>query len=907
MKLEGEFYTDTVSRSIYSQDASIYQITPQAILCPRSAQEIQKSIIYAATNKVTITPRGAGTNTTGAALGTGIILDLSKHLRSIRSFDEKTARVIVDPGVVQDDLNTASLKYGLRLGPDTSTGDRATIGGMVGTNAAGSRSLRFGSMRDAVVGIKLMLASGESIWLRDMHESEYNEQPLLKELLKIASSYHEEISTKFPDFKRSSTGYPLRELLNPKSVHFGKFIAGSQGTLGVITAIELQLVPKLPQTSLLVLSFDTVIHAIEASSKFLDLNPISLELLDKTILESALLQNYEVPHGVDPHAGALIIAEFEKETTAPVLEGSYKSVILKDPDECRAIWAIRKAGLGLLLSRRSKRRAIGFIEDMAVPPKQVTPFFKELTSLFNANEIQAGVYGHVGAGCLHIRPFFNLIEDRKRIEELSEKALWLVKKYQGVYSSEHGEGLLRSWATKPFFGEKLFQAMKEIKSLFDPKGLMNPGKIIPNQALLDNVRQMPLSSPFEPVFKSYQQGGLALTVDLCNGNGACRKKSGTMCPSFQATLDEHDSTRARALALKGILTGDIPQDAIFSKDFSKVFDLCLSCKGCARECPSQIDVSKLKAEITNYTNKIKGTSLRSRIFGRIGSYLKMGSLFPKISNWMMHTFLGRLLGVDQQALPNIAKERFSSWASANQLLATQNPDLILFSDTFTEFLHPEVGIAAVKVLQSIGKKVRVLPWNCCGRTAISKGFLDQSKKLLSKLYDTLSYSNCPLIVLEPSCLSTFIDEAKEFGLDFSKHVPVISFEEYIHPLMDKLELKRFPYSIAYHIHCHEKSLFKNSYGLEILRSIPDAHVIPLETGCCGMAGSFGYEIEHIAISKKIFTQDLGLKLGSCDTNTWVITNGTSCRAQIQRYTKSHRTSHISELLLYLLKDTHEVH
>ncbi len=907
MKLEGEFYTDSVSRTIYSQDASIYQIFPQAVVCPRNSAEIQNSIHYAASNKLTITPRGAGTNTTGSALGSGVVLDLSKHLRSIRTFDEKSGRIVVDPGVVQDDLNEAVSKYGLRLGPDTSTGDRATIGGMVGCNTAGSRSLRFGSMRDAVVGIELMLATGETLWLKSMNDQEYSSHPLLKELVHIASINHEEIKNRFPEFKRSSTGYPLRELLNPKSVDFAKFIAGSQGTLGVITAVELQLVKKLPQTYLLVLSFDTVTHAIEASPQFAQMNPISLELIDKTILEAAIQQNYPLPQGVDPHAGALLVAEFENETNFQTLPGNYKSVLLKDPGECKAIWTIRKAGLGLLLSRRSKRRAIGFIEDMAVPPDQIAPFFKELSSLFTQNEIQAGIYGHVGAGCLHIRPFFNLVEDRRRIEELSQKALALVQKYHGVFSSEHGEGILRSWASKPFFGSKLFEAMKEIKSLFDPNKIMNPGKIIPNQALLENLRESPSFLPFEPVFKSYKQGGLELTLDLCNGNGACRKKTGTMCPSYQATLDEHDTTRARALALKGVLTGEVSKEEIFGKDFARVFDLCLSCKGCAHECPSHIDASKLKAEILNFTNQNKRVPLRSNIFGKIGSYFQLGSLFPRISNWMMHSFLGRFLKVTYKSLPNLANERFSTWAAKNHLLTTQNPDLILFSDTFTEFLDPKVGIAAVKVLQACGKKVQVLPWSCCGRTAISKGFLGASKKLLTKLYNTLSVSQCPLVVLEPSCLSTFIDEAKEFGFDFTKHAPVVSFEEYLHSNCHKLELNRFPHSIAYHVHCHEKSLFKNNYGLQILRMIPDAHIIPLETGCCGMAGSFGYEIEHVGISKKIFDRDLGLKLEKCGTSTCVVTNGTSCRAQIQRYGHSPRINHIAELLVSLLRNVHEAH
>ncbi len=919
-----ETYTDPVTCAIYSQDASIYELSPQAVVVPRSAGEIQKVVKGAQKNNVSITPRGAGTNTTGSAIGSGIVFDMSKHLRSVRSFDHERSRILVETGIVQDELNSLLQQYGLRLGPDTSTGDRATIGGMIGCNSAGARSLRFGSMHQAILGIELTLSTGEILWLSRVHERDKQSHPLFDQIFRIAHEFQDDIRNQFPAFERSSSGYQLRQLLNLDCIDFAKLIAGSEGTLGVITAAELQLVPLLPKTKLFVYSFASILDAMEASSKLIKCKPISLELIDQKILSLALENGYEVPKNIPLDAGSYIICEVEVSASRPSydpLNGLIKQTELEDPQDIACMWSIRKGGLGLLLSTRSSRRAIGFIEDMAVDPKKLPLFYQDLSKILELHKVEAGIYGHIGAGCLHLRPFFNLAEDRKLIETMSRQALDLVKKYRGVFSSEHGDGLVRSWASEELFGSRIMQALKEVKKAFDPHNLMNPGKVIPQQKIFENLREKPTIVPFKPQFRSHQRGGIEATVDMCNGNGSCRKMSGTMCPSYQATLDEKQTTRARALALKGVFTGQIPLETMVKNNFEEVFDLCISCKGCAHDCPSHIDASKLKAEWLNYLHQTKGASLRSRFFAKIGTYLDKAAYISKVSNWFTKSLIGKslfyFLNIDSEALPQITQERFSTWAQKEGLHETSKPDVLLFSDTYTEFFEPEIGKAAVFILQKLQLRVRILPWKCCGRAAISKGFLDVAKKQveefthsLEKQLDHLPLSDktLPIIVLEPSCLSVFLDEGPDFGNDNApllKQQRFVAFEEFISGY--RTEIARIcnlqNQNIAIHVHCHQKSLCKPSP----LIALPKNNITLFTTGCCGMAGSFGYELEHLDISRKIFERDLGSKIDAYSSTEhpdyWIVANGVSCRAQIKRLRPNfnseqgpHRVLHLAQFL-----------
>lgn len=935
-KLSCEVRTDDISKKLYSTDASIFEITPTVVILPRTKEDLITAIKIAHTHKVPISSRGAATGIAGGCLGDGLVIDTSKYLNKILAVDYETETAVVEPGVIQDDLNAHLFPRGYRLGPDTSTGNRATIGGMVATNAAGAHALKFGSTKEAVVEIELILANGELIQCRQLSEDEWHEKchlttqegVIYREVTRIQSEYMVDIQNDFPKLTRRSSGYNLDELIKNNFSTLCQLIAGSEGTLGLISKITLKICKRPKQTALCVIATDQMLIAINASHQYLDFHPYALELIDKKIIEAG--KSSPSLRGrlswLESSPEALIVVEFEAASQESLFEkyrifqsfiqnAPYLSwhKIITDEKEQEKVWALRKSGLGLLLSKRSFSRAIAFIEDIAIAPTKISLFIEKFTSYLKSVGKEAGIYGHIGDGGLHIRPYI----DMQRPEELSlmstimNDVSSIVKECGGALSAEHGDGLIRSWTNEKMFGKRLVQAFYELKHAFDPENLMNPGKIITTKSELpiEDLRLTPETKTiaFPTFFNFEKEGGLALSLDLCNGNGECRKKTGLMCPSFQATLDEKDSTRGRANALRSIIHGKLPLEQIASQEFYDVMDLCIQCKGCKTECPSQVDMAKMKAEYLFHYHTKKGFPLRSYLFGHIGKLFKIGSYLPSLSNYLLKTKLVKSLlsfiGISPtRELPYLAAKPFSKLYKPSPLEPGKK-SIVLFIDTFTEYTTPSIGIKAVDLLERIGYNVIIPAYECCGRTLISKGLLPQAKKQAQKLIELLypyAAQGITITGLEPSCLLTIKDEFSSFHLDQEKIDTIIAktqtIEELLLTSIDTLKphLAPYPHTIFFHTHCHQKALIGSESTLALLKHIPLATVTEIHSGCCGMAGSFGYETEHAKLSMQIGSLVLFPTI-QANKDATIIANGTSCRAQIQDGTQA-KPLHIVELL-----------
>jgi FAD/FMN-containing dehydrogenase/Fe-S oxidoreductase len=864
--------TDSLTRTIYSTDASILELLPTAVSTPHSIDQLSEALLWASQRGLSITPRGAGTGLAGGALGEGLIVDMARSLNQIIEIDPERRIARCQPGLVQDALNQAAAPFGLRLGPDTSTGDRATIGGMVATNSAGAHSMLYGSMANALIDCQLLLANGEQIRL-----SQWDRAPLDK----ILARHQEALLSHLPPLSRRASGYNLDWLLRGGPIT--DLIAGSEGTLGILTEVTLRLEPRLPEIELLILPFKTVEEALESVEECLSYLPLALELIDQTVIKLGRLSPSIKGHlgWLEGNPGAILV--FEKELTSPLPPLPCRR--LSNPIEIEEVWRLRKAGLGLLMSRRTHSRATAFIEDLAVAPRDLAPFMRELTKLLSSDGLDIGIYGHAGPGCLHVRPFLDLrhpVEHRKMIE-IMRQVCHLVGEFRGALSGEHGNGRLRSWLLPDLYGAKVCAAFQEVKQLFDPQGVMNPGVIIesppPTSLRAHSVDERPTRLSF------VREGGFAFAAEMCNGNGLCRSRGGLMCPSFQGSGDEFDTTRARAQAIWAGCQGKLDL-----REMVKVLDRCLECKGCKRECPSQVDMAKLKVELLYRRNQELGPSLRDRLFAHAPDLLKW-------SWFSLPQGLNQLLGIAPRPLPRRASQLFSQWVAEQRGRATGS-EVVLLTDTYTQHCTPNVGIAAFQLLTSLGYHPFCPPYQCCGRPLISKGLLDQAaaraRKLISQLLP-FATRGIPILTLEPSCLSALIDDyldlvpGEESAIVASSCFPLERF------LKDKGLALSGPAPLV-HTHCHDKALSPTSDLMELLAPL-QPELIP--AGCCGMAGSFGYELEHYELSMAIAEDRLLPAIRSAEGRP-IVANGFSCRTQIAQLS-GQRALHPVEFLQTTLK------
>jgi FAD/FMN-containing dehydrogenase/Fe-S oxidoreductase len=937
-RIEGEVHFDTYSRLLYSTDASIYQIEPVGVVVPRYKGDVQAVIEIAHRLGVTILPRGGGTSLAGQCVGHSIVLDFSKHMKDVLEVNRDELWCRVHPGLVQDELNAYVRGQGLQFGPDTSTSNRATIGGMVGNNSSGAHSLTYGKTLDHVIELTVLLSNGSEVTLKDLSPAELEsksrgdslEARIYREVSRLAQEHKTEILARYPKIMRRVSGYNLDEFIKPDPFNLSRILVGSEGTLGTIVEAKMRLVPKPKWTAMDVIHFHDDINALECAQVILETKPYAMESTDKMILNLARgnIEQSRKLGFVQGTPDSLLMVEYAGETEEEVKEQVQKLEELRQrekigyaatqafkPEEVKAIWGVRKAGLGLLLGTKGDKKPIAFVEDTAVAPAQLPEFIKRFRDVVARHDTVAGYYGHCSVGCMHIRPLINLKEqsEMNKMVSIANAISDLVLEFNGSMSGEHGDGLARSHFNQKLFGPTLYEAFRQVKQIFDPKNLMNPGKIVDSPAMTESLKISPGYKTWEPqtTLDFSGQGGFARAVEMCSGMGECRKKlDGTMCPSYMGTLDEEHSTRGRANALRAVLSGKVPKEEFTGKRLHDVMDLCLECKACKAECPSNVDMAKLKYEFLDHYHRANGLPLRNRIFGGIERLNRIGSQFAPVSNWLAQSRLNRWLmekiaGIDRRRpMPQFAGETFEDWFQTHKGEGDgAKGEVVLFHDTFNNFNTPNVAIAATRLMERLGYHVLLVDKRCCGRPMISKGMLSEAKQNAAWNVDRLaefSERGVAIVGLEPSCLLTLRDEYPEFlGTSASKQVADNSFllEEF---LVREREAGKLSPQFAvngrkalFHGHCHQKALVGTAPTIAVLKWA-GFEVSEVDSGCCGMAGSFGFEKEHYDLSVTVGNRRLAPAVKAAG-DVEIIAPGISCRQQID-HLAARKAKHPAEVL-----------
>lgn len=925
--LEGELFTDNLHKTIYATDASVYREIPAGVVFPKSPTDLTALVHFSKVHGLSLIPRTAGTSLAGQCVGDGLVVDFSKYFTEVLEINTEEGYVVVQPGVIRDELNAVLKPLGFFFGPNTSTANRCMMGGMVGNNSCGSTSIRYGTTRDKLLGVKAILSNGQKAHFTSGGGTEYAREILdsLRELVS-ESEVKEWIQTAFPpkEIHRRNTGYALdvySEDLNPLSL-----LAGSEGTLCLTYEIKLKIDPLPPPKGVLICGHFSSIHeSMVATKSAMELKPYSCELMDKTILDltkkNALqAQNRFFVEG-DP-AAVLIVelrAETEKELSA-LKEGLLKKWKKEKlgyaypevaESEAHKVWDLRKAGLGLLSNIPGDAKPVACIEDTAVTVEDLPSYIDEFEELMKGFGQEAIYYAHAGAGELHLRPILNLKtkDGQQQFREISEATARLVKKYNGSLSGEHGDGRVRAEFIPIALGEEALPIFKRVKEIWDPQYLFNPGKIVDAPAMNESLRyeENQFTPTYETAFDFSEDGGIVQLAEKCNGTAACRKTEatgGTMCPSYMATRDEKDSTRARANALREYLSRQSTDgtNPFKRKELNEVLDLCLSCKGCTSECPSNVDMTTLKSEYQYQKNKGSVPSIRTLLMGHIDALHKWGGKIPKVFNALSNGFMGRLgqqwLGIHpSRSLPNVSSINLRKWYKTQRpFLESKNPnaEIYLFVDEFTEHLDAEMGQQALEVFWKLGIRVHWPQHTSSGRAQFSKGLLDTARKKAEKNIKTFSSlidEKTPLVGLEPSAILSFRDEYPKItrgdlsakAKELAKNT--MTFEEFMaqyisSDLLDPSLFSNNPIKGKIHGHCHQKSLSQIHLSQKIINALPGVESTIIPSGCCGMAGSFGYEEEHFDVSQKVGELVLFPTARKMGEDQFLIAAGTSCRHQI---------------------------
>jgi len=936
-ELEGEIAFDDYSRHLFSRDASMYSIRPLGVAYPRHADDVAAAVRAAGSLGVPVVARGAGTSLAGQTVGPGLVLDMSRHLDRIHELDPDGRTALVDVGVVQDQLNAAAAPHGLIFGPDTSTSNRATIGGMIGNNSAGSGSLVHGMTIDHVRALEVVLSDSSRATLEPVDEAERArraggdglEAALYRGLPEIVDRHRHAVEHDFPGFWRRACGYRLDRIVGDGPFDLAKFVVGAEGTLVVATRARVDLVPRPVRTVFAVGHFTSVPHAIDATADALSCDPAQVEMMDKTILDLSRqkLEFAALANSLEGDPGALLFVSFtgedEDELTARLerLETlwrkhghGYHTLRAVTPLQQASLLKVRKSSLGLLMAASvGTRRPLAFVEDTAVDPQHLTAYTKRFKEVLDRHGLEAGFYGHASVGCLHIRPFVDLTDPAQRdaMRAVAVEIKDLVAEYGGVNSSEHGDGLARSEFNREIFGDDLYEAMREVKGLFDPHDVLNPGKIVDAPSMTDHLRDaaMPPAPDLRTRLQFDVVGGMRGAADRCMNIGACRKStSGVMCPSYIATRMEEHSTRGRANAVVKALSEPDPHAALADDRLHEVLDLCLSCKACKAECPLGVDVAALKTEALAARYDVHGTPLRSRIFGSIRSLNRLGSATAPLSNvpgrsGPVRRLMERVAGIaHQRPLPVFERETLPRWFARREPARTSPAPsagpVVFLADSFTSFTEPGIGRAAVELLESAGHEVRLESRGCCGRASLSKGLVDDAKKKAGRLARLLSEAHepgTPVVGCEPSCLFTLRDEHRTLLPDNPQVRDVAErvrqVEELVGEAIDEGRLRLREDSwlagrrILYHGHCHQKAEVGTVDTVALLERIPGVTVVELDAGCCGMAGSFGFEAEHYEVSMTVGSDRLFPSVRAEPEDTVVAATGVSCRQQIAHGTE----------------------
>jgi FAD/FMN-containing dehydrogenase/Fe-S oxidoreductase len=950
-RMQGEVRFDKVTRQLYSTDASMYQIEPVGVVFPRHEDDLQAAVELARKHIVPVLPRGGGTSLAGQCVGEALMMDVSTHMNRILELNLEEGWVKVQPGVVQDQLNQFLAPHGHLFGPDTSTSNRATLGGMTGNNSSGARSVIYGKTVDHVIEVDALLSDGslatfaplEREGLEAKLRGEGLEGHIYREVLRIAEESREEVDRRFPKILRRVAGYNLDEILRAPVPNLAKILVGSEGTLAVTRALKVKIMPMPKFKGVLVAHFSDMIRAVETDEAILAHGPSAAELVDRHIIHQAQASPMfaGATDFLEGDPGAIVLVEFYGDSKAEVADKvekleadlkrkkmGYAHVRALEPQEQAKAWNLRKAGLGLLMGTRSEAKPVAFVEDTAVDPVKLPGFLTAFEEVVTKHGTTAGYYGHCSVGCLHIRPFIDLKHpaEREKMMSIFGEITDLVEEFGGTISGEHGDGLARSWLIERLFGPKLRQAFEDVKAAFDPTGLMNPGKIVNPPAPTENLRlgDFYQDNKLETALDFSRDGGFNFAVEMCNGNGQCRKlDAGTMCPSYQATKNDRHSTRGRANALRGVISGTLPMSDLASPAMYDVMDLCLECKACKTECPSKVDMAKMKYEFLHHYHRANGVPWRTRLFGNADLVNRLGCAAAPLSNWVLGSPLKGLLqgcmGVTpRRRLPRFTSRRFSKWfrgrpAAGGGDGAQERPEVVLFHDTFMEYNHPELGRDAVEVLEAAGYRVVLVNRKCCGRPIISKGLLDKARRYAGhnvRVLKDYAARGVPIVGVEPSCLLTIKDDYLDLipGPEAEAvAAQAVTIDEFLAKLLreGKLDLAGGNGAdggrdILLHGHCHQKALVGTAPTLEVLAALPGARVREIDSGCCGMAGSFGYEKEHYEVSIAVGEQRLFPELREAPRDTVVVADGISCRQQIA-HGVSRNARHLVEVVAEALR------
>jgi FAD/FMN-containing dehydrogenase/Fe-S oxidoreductase len=944
--VRGEIRADRMSRALYATDASIYKIMPVAVLIPQTEQDVAAAVRIAARHNVSVLPRGGGSSLAGQAVGQALVLDFSTHLDAILDINPGARTVRVQAGAVVDHVNTALGKHGLMLGPDPASGNRATIGGIVANNATGTHSLLYGNTVQHVERMRVVLADGtitefaptsDLEWFRK-EKVDSLEGRIYAGLSKLLSEKREIIERDTPKHWRRNNGYRIEHLLdgvrNP-----ARLICGSEGTLGVVLDVTLKAVPKPAMTAVGIVHFETRRESLQSVTEILKTDPSAIELFDGVAIEQAR----NAPGFADKltfiegRPGAVLITEYFGDD-ADVLAGKvdelrtrmdakglgYGIFPVLTAGEIKNVWDVRKEGLGLVMGVKGDYKPLALVEDASVPVEHLADYIDDLEAVFERTDTRSAMYAHASSGCLHVRPFLNLREESEvtKMRDIAWASMELARKYGGVVSSEHGDGIVRAWLTEPLVGKDLYEVYRDVKHIFDPDDVLNPGKVVDPLPMTENLRISPSyrTVPFAEELDWSADGGFAASVELCNGNGACRKlQSGTMCPSFMVTRDEEHSTRGRANALRSVLSGEVPPEELTGKRMYEVMDLCIQCKGCKTECPSNVDMGRMKTEwLSKYWQK-NTPPLRTRLFAHMPRIARrLNNRGSSITNWVnnrtsVKALLERSLKISsKRKMPVFATETFHAWFE-KQTWRTDGPEVVLFADTFNTFNHIEAACAAAELLDRAGYQVRVPHISaCCGRTYLSKGFIKDARTEALNTLDRLApyvEAGMPVVGLEPSCILTFKDEFLALlpGDPRAKKLAALTFtfEQFVARKSMEGEFDvnwtDEPRHILLHGHCHQKAHSGTTPTVAALTLPPNYTVEVVDSGCCGMAGAFGYEKEHYDISIRMAERRLAPAVRSAAAETLIAAPGTSCQTQILD-TTSREALHPAVILRQALAD-----
>jgi len=934
--LSGDVLYDNLHKTLYATDASVYRKIPLAVAYPKNENDLKILIDFATSNNITLIPRTAGTSLAGQCVGDGIVVDVSKHFTNILAFDELSKTITLQPGIVRDSLNEFLKPYGLFFGPNTSTSNRCMVGGMVGNNSSGSTSIKYGVTRDKVLQINAILSDGSSAIFKEISSEKFIQKTKLDTLEgKIYKSIFDELSNQEnqneihkqfpkPEIHRRNTGYAVDEFLSSdlfggkeKTINVAKFLTGSEGTLAFSTEITFQLDDLPPTESIMVCThFKSINESLKATVVAMNHNLYNCELMDKTILDCTknnreLAKNrfflqgdpeavlmLEVSANTLPEAELLadeLIADLEKNNFGYHHPKVYGKDIAK-------VHYLRKAGLGALGNMVGDQKAVACIEDTAVALEDLPNYIEEFTQIMAKYQQNAVYYAHAGAGELHLRPILNLKKKADVIlfRKITTETAELVKKYKGSFSGEHGDGIVRAEFIPLMIGDKNYQLLRRIKKAFDPNNVFNKGKVTDAFAMDENLRyEINRNEPEIETIQDFSDSqGILRMAEKCNGSGDCRKPveaGGTMCPSYRATKDEKDTTRARANTLREVLTNNKQQNKFNSTELKEVLSLCLSCKACASECPSNVDVATMKAEFLYQYQEENGYSFRNKLFANNVKYNKLGSIAPAITNLVLNTSLTKaVMGVAQKrSVPKLAPKTLKKWyANRNKTSKNTKKTVYLFCDEFTNYYDVEIGKDVFILLEKLGYDLKIVNHEESGRSFISKGFLNEAKAVCNlniEIFKDIISEETPLIGVEPSAILTFRDEYlrladnKNAAEQLAKNT--FTFEEFLaneikEGAIDDQLFTKEEKELKIHGHCHQKALSGTSSSFQIMNLPKNYKVTIMNTGCCGMAGSFGYEKEHYDVSMQVGEDTLFPKVRNCSPDTEIVAAGTSCRHQI---------------------------